>query len=102
MATDAPRVPAGLPFGKYHALVIGNSSYSSLPTIDTAANDARAIGTLLKERYGFEVRLMIDATRYDMMSALNELRESMTPEHNLLVYYAGHGRHDEDVGKCFL
>ena len=93
-----PPPSSEIDFGRYHALVIGNGSYQQLPNLDTAIPDARAMAALLEEKYGFEVRLLLDATRYETMTALNELRESLTEESNLLVYYAGHGRRDEERG----
>jgi len=41
-------------FGTYHALVIGIDNYKHLPKLKTAVNDARAVGNLLKTRYGFK------------------------------------------------
>lgn len=104
--SEPPLPPPGparapLSFGSYHALVIGNSSYRALPDLATAAGDARAVAELLEARYGFEVRLLLDATRFDIMRALNDLREALTPEDNLLVYYAGHARRDEDGARAY-
>jgi cell division protein FtsL len=95
----APAPPAiALPpidFGNYHALVIGNNAYTYLPELDTAIADAEAVADLLASRYGFQVTLLRDATRYQILSALNELRASLSEDDNLLVYYAGHGTLDE-------
>ncbi len=106
LSTPAPaQAPAPvrteIRFGSYHALVVGNSAYRQLPQLATAVNDAREIAALLEGRYGFQVRLLIDATRYQIMTALNELRESLDPEDNLLVYYAGHGLRDEAAGSAY-
>jgi len=79
-----------LDFGRFVALVIGNSQYASLPDLPTAGNDAQRVATLLERDYGFEVSLLLDATRLDIMQALNRLREQLTETDNLLVYYAGH------------
>jgi uncharacterized caspase-like protein len=94
------RVGAPLPaeqvkWGRYHALVIGNDAYRFLPPLRTAANDARVVARVLEEDYGFQVLLLINATRYDLLSALNELRQKLSSDDNLLVYYAGHGSLDE-------
>ena len=85
-----------LAFGRYHALVIGNSRYQHLPAVGTAERDARAVADVLRQRYGFEVELILDATRFDIMRALNELRQNLTSEDNLLVYYAGHAHRAGD------
>ena len=82
-------------FGDYYALVIGNSDYRHLPDLKTPRNDAAVVSNLLKERFGFEVQTIYDASRYDVLSALNELRANRTEADNILIYYAGHGELDE-------
>ena len=82
-------------FGSYKALVIGNSDYKSLPDLNTTIADVEAMSEILQERYGFEVTKLINATRYDILSTLNELRSTLTEDDNLLIYYAGHGELDE-------
>ena len=81
-------------FGKFHAVVIGNNDYGLLPKLETAAEDARAVAELLETRYGHQVTLIVNANRYAILSALNKLRESLTEDDNLLIYYAGHGELD--------
>jgi Caspase domain/Sel1 repeat len=81
-------------FGNYHALVIGNDEYRQLPRLNTAVNDAREIDRTLKARYGFKVTLLLNADRYQILSALNGIRERLTDKDNLLIYYAGHGELD--------
>jgi uncharacterized caspase-like protein len=87
-------LPTDLDFGRYVALVIGNDAYRHLPRLQTAVADARAVARVLERRYGFEVKLLENADRYAILSALNELRGRLTEGHNLLVYYAGHGELD--------
>ena len=89
-----PKQPE-IDFGDYHALVIGNSNYLHLPDLKTPGNDATEVSDLLKEHFGFNVRTIHDASRYQVLSALNELRASLTEADNLLIYYAGHGELDE-------
>ncbi len=81
-------------FGSYHALIIGNNSYKFYPGLDTAVNDAREAEKVLREKYGFKTRLLIDANRYEILSVLNEMRDQLTEKDNLLIYYAGHGELD--------
>ncbi|MGQ0593374.1 MAG: caspase family protein [Gammaproteobacteria bacterium] len=98
-STEAlPVEPRALPresFGAYHALVIGSNRYRHLPRLDTAVNDASALAEVLSKRYGFETTTLIDASRYQILSALNKLRERLTDRDNLVIYYAGHGELDE-------
>ncbi|MEZ5593762.1 MAG: caspase family protein [Gammaproteobacteria bacterium] len=91
--TEEPRF-AGLDFGRYHALVIGNNNYANMEGLKTAVSDARAIAEVLRSRYGFKVQLLVNATRKDILSALNKYREQLGESDNFLVYYAGHGKLD--------
>ncbi len=87
-------LPHGVKLGKYYALVIGNDTYAAYPGLKSAANDATAIAGVLKSRYGYDVRLLTNANRFEMLSALNDMREQLKDNDNLLVYYAGHGEID--------
>jgi uncharacterized caspase-like protein len=90
-----PKKPLpNIAFGNYHALIIGNQRYQKLPSLDTPENDAKALGELLKGKYGFSVTTILNATRYEILSELNQLRAKLTDKDNLLVYYAGHGQLD--------
>lgn len=80
--------------GGYRALIIGNNKYQNIPALKTAEADARAAEKVLRERYGFETTLLINANRYEILTALDELRRSVGPDDNLLIYYAGHGEID--------
>ncbi len=81
--------------GNYYALIIGNNDYRNLSTLATAVNDAQETDRLLREKYNFSTKLLLNADRYAIMSALNELRKTLKESDNLLIYYAGHGRLDE-------
>jgi len=95
----APGVPSGVSLGNFHAIVVGNNSYpagGSFPALQSAVNDATAVAQLLRDRYGFKTNLLLNATRYEILSALNDARESLGANDNLLVYYAGHGELSDD------
>ncbi len=83
-----------LSLGRYYALVIGNNKYQHFPELETAVNDARETARILREQYGFETSLLIDADRYTLLSEFNRLRSELTRHDNLLIYYAGHGELD--------
>lgn len=87
--------------GKYYALVIGSNQYHYLPPLKTARSDAKAVDELLKETYGFETKLLLDATRRDIMNGLNEMRRKITKDDHFLLYYAGHGYRDEVANKAY-
>jgi TPR repeat protein len=92
---QAPRaLPRNVKLGRFHALVIGNDDYATYPDLSSAGADARKVAEVLKRRYGFQARVLANATRFDILSALNEYRETLAPEDNLVVYFAGHGEID--------
>ena len=95
----SPAIPpalANLDFGRYQALVIGNDNYANgLPGLKTAAGDAQAVAQTLKSVYGFKVILLVNATRNQIIGALAKLRQTLTLDDNLLIYYAGRGSYDQ-------
>lgn len=87
--------------GKYYALVIGNSNYRHASSLKTAGEDARAVEAVLRQRYGFETRLLLDADRQQVISALNSFRQDVDENASLLIYYAGHGHYDREADKGY-
>lgn len=81
-------------FGRYYALVIGNNRYDHFPHLQTPVNDAKRAAAILKNKYGFETKVLTNANRYQILSSLNSLREKLTEKDNLVIYYAGHGELD--------
>jgi ankyrin repeat protein len=95
---DEKTKPKTLPevhLGNYYALVMGIDNYKFLPKLKTAINDARTVASVLKQNYGFEVELLIDAERSDLLLSLGKFRNTLSKQDNLLIYYAGHGWLDE-------
>jgi hypothetical protein len=88
-------------FGRYHALVIGNDHYKHWPQLTNAVSDATAVAKVLKEHYGFQVTLLKDATRAQIMKALNQYRKILTEKDNLLIYYAGHGHLEQGIDRGY-
>jgi uncharacterized caspase-like protein len=88
-------------FGPYYALVIGNNNYQFLPKLLTAKNDAQEVAKILKNRYGFNVELLIDANRSDILVVLSNLRWNLVNRDNLLIYYAGHGWLDKEADEGY-
>jgi uncharacterized caspase-like protein len=87
--------------GRYYALVIGNNAYQSIRRLKTAEDDAREVAIVLKVKYGFETKLLLNATRQQIISALNAYRRELSLDANLLIYYAGHGVNDKEADKAY-
>ena len=90
-----------LDYGNYHALVIGNDKYKHLKPLSNAVNDANAIATLLRSKYQFNVNVLTNATRDEIVSALSKLPKTVSAKDNILIYYAGHGYLDKDMDEGF-
>ena len=98
----APAATGDIKFGAYHALVIGIDAYKSLSPLRTATNDAREIGRMLADNYGFQVTQLINPTRADIIDRLDQLRDRLGRDDNLIIYYAGHGWLDKGSGRRLL
>jgi hypothetical protein len=103
-AIDTKRPPEKLPeklpelgLGQNYALIIGNTEYAHLPHLKSATKDAQDVERVLSERYGFKghTRLLLNATRDQIMNALNDLMKVVGERDSLVIYYAGHGALDE-------
>lgn len=87
--------------GRFYALIIGNSEYMRYPHLNTPTSDAKSVEVLLRERYGFTTRVIVNGNRHDIMTAFNEMQARVTENDNLLIYYAGHGEIDSKSKEAY-
>ena len=83
LADDGPPAPRV-------ALVIGNSSYTSVEPLPNPANDANLIAEKLWLA-GFEVIESIDSDRATMLADIATFQSRLREGSEALFYYAGHG-----------
>jgi uncharacterized protein len=88
-----PPAPRGS-LGRYFAVVIGNGVYEHLPPVAAAEQNARAMAAVLRDAYGFDVTLLLNAKRATILATLYELSKNLAENDNLVVFYAGHGKRD--------
>src|SRR5664280_3199660 len=72
------------------ALVVGNNAYESVPKLEKAVNDAKAVSSSL-QAIGFQVQLATDLSRRDFIRQLSAFMDRVRPGDLALFYYAGHG-----------
>ena len=95
--------PAALAAGRV-ALVVGNGTYAHIGRLANPVNDASEVSAALA-RLGFDVTLLLDATRDTMNDALFAFSEESDDADIALVFYAGHGlettdgRNPSDTGR---
>jgi Caspase domain len=86
---DGPRV----------ALIIGNSHYTSMPSLTNPQNDAADVDAALRS-LGFDTVVGIDLDRAHMNDVLSRFSRKAAGAAVAIVYYAGHGMQFE--GKNYL
>lgn len=106
-------VPEVLSFGekvskeaKYYGLIIGVNNYidRDIEDLDNPIRDATSLYNVLVEDYTFEeenITFIKDASREDIITAFDELSEIVTPNDNLLIFYAGHGWWDKEANNGY-
>lgn len=99
-------IPPELTRGTYHALIIGNNNYQNMPKLRTAVGDAEALDDVLRTRYGFKTRVLVDASRAEILNALNDYTRAksgwtLAEDDKLLIYYAGHGELDRTSNRGY-
>ena len=87
--------------GHNYLLAIGIDAYTRCPPLNNAVSDARAVVDTLTTRYHFDpdrTTTLYDeaATEQQIMQAFRQLRRTLTPEDNLVIYFSGHGEYDDD------
>ena len=97
MTVAAPPQAAAPAVQKRWALVIGNSTYGAdIGPLPNPVNDATDMAAMLRP-LGFEVSLVLDATRPQMEEALAAFRRQLRPGGVGLFYFAGHGAQVEGM-----
>jgi hypothetical protein len=86
--------------GGYYALLIAIDKYQdpAIPDLDNPINDATRLEKILLSRYTFQddqITLLKNPTSEQLIIALDQLAHKITPDDNLLIFYAGHGWFDD-------
>lgn len=92
--------------GTNYLLVIGIDQYQHWPKLNNAVRDAKDVADVLIRQYQFtedSTHLLLDqeATEGNIYRVIRELKQTIQPDDNLLVYYSGHGHYDEDFDEGF-
>jgi hypothetical protein len=86
--------------GSYYALLIGIDKYDdpAIPDLDNPINDATRLQKILLSNYTFQenqIVLLKNPSSEQLIIELDEIAHKITPDDNLLIFYAGHGWFDE-------
>ena len=91
---------------KYYGLIIGINNYEDImiTSLDNPIQDAQKLYDILTTEYTFDkenIQFIKDAKREDIIKSLDKLSREMTPNDNLLIFYAGHGWWDQDANNGY-
>ncbi|MBW8051387.1 MAG: hypothetical protein FVQ77_13810 [Cytophagales bacterium] len=83
-----------------YLFVVGINDYQYWPKLFNAVSDAKNVAGTLINMYRFDstntiVLLDSNATRNNIYKTLRNYIEKISPQDNLLIYYAGHGHFDD-------
>ncbi|MDQ5880027.1 MAG: Caspase family protein [Pseudomonadota bacterium] len=99
VAGGVPETVAAKPTGRRIALLIGNNRYQHpIPSLETPARDVDQIAVALRDKLGFEVRVIKDVGKSDLVRAVVAVAKETEVTDSVFVYYAGHGYLMDDTG----
>jgi hypothetical protein len=107
MAFDAPSATPAEAVrpreGKRIALLFADHAYRdpNIPPLGTPMADAKLVAKSLRDRMGYETRVVENGTKSEMVDALRNLGHELTEADTAIVYYAGHGFALEETGKGY-
>jgi hypothetical protein len=87
---------------RYHALIIAVEKYNdpNINDLEMPVKDATRFYNVISQDYNFnkeDIIFLKNPTKADIIGTLHAMRNTVTPEDNLLIYYAGHGYWDEEM-----
>lgn len=81
--------------GRFLLFTIGIDQYDNWLNLHNAVSDAKGVAALLTQQFGFTPILAPlyneKATRVNILRSFDELRHTLHPDDNLLIFFAGHG-----------
>jgi uncharacterized caspase-like protein len=102
-ATPTPAaVSPPVPEQRRLAVLFGNNDYSPpIPGLETPIADVEKIAATLRSRFGYDARVIKNASKAKIIEALNGMAANAKREDSVLLFYAGHGYLMEDTNMGF-
>jgi hypothetical protein len=90
----------------YYALLMGVNEYQDpvMTNLEGPLHDVARVYEIITSQYTFKpqnVYVLENPKRTDIITRLDELERTLTPNDNLLIFFAGHGTWDEKVNKGY-
>lgn len=88
---------------KNYALIFATDEYDEWSDLVNPVFDATAMAKTLEEFYNFEVELLTNNTRMDVLTKIREYqKKQFGPDDQLFVFFAGHGSFDDISGEGYI
>lgn len=98
-AEPSPTIPS---VQRRLALLVGNNDYKApIPGLETPVADVEQIASLLHARFGYETKVLTDASKAEIIEAFNTIAAQAGEDDSVLLLYAGHGYLMDDTGMGF-
>ncbi len=86
-----------------YALVFATDQYDHWPDLVNPVFDGKTIADELKERYGFQVEVVENATQNEILKKIRDyIGKEYKPLDQLFIFFAGHGNYDQTFGEGYL
>lgn len=88
---------------KDYALIFATDNYENWDDLVNPVNDATTIDGILREKYGFQTEVVLNATLEEVSAKLYDYNtRKFNPQDQLFVFFAGHGYYDEVLGEGYV
>jgi hypothetical protein len=88
---------------KDYALLFATDEYDHWDNLQNPVNDVTTIATDLEAMYGFEIEVVKNATKREVLQKLREYtKKSYLPNDQLFIMFAGHGYFDQLFNQGYL
>ncbi|MEQ9592636.1 MAG: caspase family protein [Cyclobacteriaceae bacterium] len=86
-----------------YALIIATNEYEEWDDLVNPVFDATTIGNELKENYGYQVDMVLNPTKSELLRKLREYNgKNFLPNDQLFIFIAGHGKFDALIKDGYL
>jgi tetratricopeptide (TPR) repeat protein len=89
--------------GTNYALLFATDDYEEWSDLVNPINDANALAGTLRDYYGFQVEVLTNNSRIDVLTKIREYQKRQySPNDQLFIFFAGHGSYDDISGEGYI
>jgi len=86
-----------------YAVLFATDDYQYWDDLVNPVNDAQTIANELKETYGFEIEIVTNPTKREVLQTLRKYSKmTFLPNDQLFVFFAGHGHFDQYFNQGYI